>query len=150
MSEYTNSIDVAAPADAVFKFVSDIGNLPKYLPTVHHAHKQPGERVEVDGKANGQAYNSDGWFKVDQAARTMTWGSDGENDYSGKMAVTGDGGHCQVSCSLKFTPTAGMKDAMDKNQGGPSAAMTDGLHASLQSIKQICEGTGGKQASSAE
>ncbi len=150
MAEYSDRIDVAAPADAVFTFVSDIENLPKYLPTVHHAHPQTGERVEVDGEANGHPYHSDGWFKVDEAARTMTWGSDGENDYSGRMSVTGDGSKSEVECSLKFTPSEGIKDSMDKNQGGPSAAMTDGLRASLQSIKQICEGTGGKQHSTAE
>ena len=150
MAVYSDRIDVSAPANAVFTFVSDIENLPKYLPTVHHAHPQKGERVEVEGAANGHPYNSDGWFKVDEAARTMTWGSDGENDYSGKMAVTGDASRAQVECSLKFTPSADMKESMDKNQGGPSAAMTDGLRASLQSIKQICEGTGGKERSSAE
>ena len=55
-----------------------------------------------------------------------------------------------MECSLKLTPEGGLKESMDKNQGGPSAAMTDGLRASLVSIKQLCEGTGGKQASSAE
>ncbi len=150
MPEYTDRIDVSAPPDAVFRFVSDIKNLPKYLPTVHHAHPQPGERVEVAGAANGHPYNSDGWFKVDQAGRSMTWGSDGENDYSGRMAVLGAGDGSKVECSLRFTPTDAIKDAMDKNQGGPSAAMTDGLRTSLASIKQICEGTGGKQASTAE
>jgi len=150
MPEYTDRIDVAASPDAVFRFVSDINNLPKYLPTVHEAHSQPHERVEVDGKANGHTYKSEGWFKVDQAGRTMTWGSDGENDYSGKMAVLGEGDTSKVECSLRFTPTAEIKESMDRNQGGPSAAMTDGLRASLASIKQICEGTGGKQPSTAE
>lgn len=150
MPEYTDRIDVAASPDAVFHFVSDVKNLPKYLPTVHQAHSQAGERVEVDGKANGHAYSSEGWFKVDQAARTMTWGSDGDNGYSGKMAVSGEGSGSKVECSLHFTPTAEIKESMDKNQGGPSAAMTDGLRASLASIKEICEGTGGKHASTAE
>ena len=150
MPEYTARIDVAASPEAVFRFVSDVGNLPKYLPTVHGAHSHPHERVEVDGKANGHAYTSEGWFKVDQAARTMTWGSDGANDYSGKMTVSGESGRSEVQCSLQFTPTAEIKDSMDRNQGGPSAAMTDGLRASLASIKEICEGTGGKHASTAE
>ena len=150
MPEYTDRIEVAAEPDAVFRFVSDISNLPKYLPTVHGAHSQPHERVEVDGKANGHAYTSAGWFKVDQAGRTMTWGSDGDNDYSGKMAVSGEGRMAKVECSLQFTPTADVKASMDRSQGGPSAAMTDGLRASLASIKEICEGTGGKQASTAE
>lgn len=150
MAEYTDRVDVAAPANDVFRFVSDIGNLPKYLPTVHHAQSHPHQRVEVDGKANGHAYQSEGWFKVDQAARTMTWGSDGSNNYSGKMAVLEEGSISKVECSLHFTPTAEIKESMDRHQGGPSAAMTDGLRASLASIKAICEGTGGKQPSTAE
>jgi len=150
MPDYTDSIDIAVAADAVFKFVSDVNNLPKYLPTVHGAKSQTGERVEVDGEANGHHYHSDGWFKVDENAKSMTWGSDGENDYSGKMKVSGDGSKAQVECTLRFSPKPEIKESMDKNQGGPSAAMTDGLRASLQSIKQICEGEGGKVHSSAE
>ena len=119
MPEYTDRIDVAAPADKVFRFVADVENLPRYLPTVHHAHPQRGERVEVDGEANGHKYNSDGWFKVDENTRTMSWGSDGENDYSGKMVVSGDASHAKVECSLRFTPSPAMKHAMDENQGGP-------------------------------
>lgn len=150
MPEYTDQIAVSASPDAVFRFVSNINNLPKYLPTVHEAHSQPNQRVEVDGKANGHAYSSEGWFKVDQSGRSMSWGSDGENDYSGKMTVSGDGSGSKVECSLRFTPTAEIKASMDENQGGPSAAMTDGLRASLASIKDICEGTGGKHPSTAE
>ena len=80
----------------------------------------------------------------------MTWGSDGANDYSGKMEVSGEGDRSKVQCSLQFAPSADIKDAMDKHQGGPSEAMTNGLRASLASIKDICEGTGGKHAGSAD
>ena len=150
MAEYTDRIDVDAPADAVFAFISDVGNLPRYLPTVHGAHSHGADRVEVDGKANGHAYASTGGFKVDPAMKLMSWGSDGQNDYAGKMSVQGDGTVSQVECTLQFSPSPEIRDAMDKHQGGPSAAMTDGLRASLASIKQLCEGTGGKVESTAE
>ena len=150
MPMYTDQTDVAASPDSVFRFVSDIANLPKYLPTVHGARSQPSERVEVDGQANGHAYHSTGWFNVDAAGRIMTWGSDGANDYSGKMEVSGEGDRSKVQCSLQFAPSADIKDAMDKHQGGPSEAMTNGLRASLASIKDICEGTGGKHTGSAD
>ncbi len=149
MPEYKDQIDVATSADAVFAFISKISNLPQYLPTVQGAHAHGADRVEVDGKANGHQYASAGWFKVDQDARSMSWGSDGQNDYAGRMAVTGDVHAAQVECTLKFSPTSEIRESMDKHQGGPSAAMTDGLRASLKSIKQICEGTGGKVESSA-
>ena len=150
MAEYSDRIDVAAPADAVFAFISDIGNLPKYLPTVHGAHAHGTDRGEVDGTANGHRYASTGWLKSDPATRLMSWGSDGKNDYAGKMSVQGDGQASQVECTLRFTPTPAIKDAMDEHQGGPAAAMVDGLRASLGSIKRLCEGTGGKVPSSAE
>lgn len=149
MPDYSDRIDVGAPADAVFAFISDIGNLPKYLPTVHGAHAHGADRVEVDGKANGHPYASTGWFKVDPASRMMSWGSDGGNDYAGRMTVTGTSQASEVECTLRFSPAPEIKEAMDKHQGGPSAAMTDGLRASLKSIKQLCEGTGGKEQSSA-
>ena len=149
MPDYTDQIDVAAPADAVFAFISDVSNLPRYLPTVHDAQSHGADRVEVDGTANGHRYASTGWFNVDPETRSMRWGSDGQNDYAGQMAVTGDGQASQVTCTLRFSPAPEIKDAMDKHQGGPSAAMTDGLRASLRSIKQIAEGTGGKVESSA-
>ncbi len=104
----------------------------------------------MDGKANGHQYASAGWFKADPATKVMSWGSDGDNDYAGRMAVTGDAQASEVECTLRFSPSPEIKDAMDKHQGGPSAAMTDGLRASLKSIKQLCEGTGGKEKSSAE
>ena len=66
------------------------------------------------------------------------------------MQVSGTGSTATVECSLKFDPKPQVKQSMDEHQGGPSAAMTDGLRASLQSIKQICEGTGGKAHSTAE
>ena len=150
MPEYNDRIDVEAPAESVFDFISKVENLPKYLPTVSGAHARGADRVEVDGKANGHPYASTGWFKTDPAAREMSWGSDGENDYSGKMTVTGDGRASEVRCSLRFSPKPEIRDSMEKNQGGPDSAMTDGLRASLKSIKQLCEGSGGKQPSSAE
>ncbi len=150
MPDYTDQIDVAAPADAVFAFISDVANLPKYLPTVHGAHSHGSDRVEVDGEANGHQYASTGWFKADPQAKLMSWGSDGQNDYAGKMTVTGDGSASTVACTLRFTPTDEVRESMDEHQGGPGNAMTDGLRASLQSIKQLCEGTGGKVSSTAE
>ncbi len=146
MAEYTDRIDVAASADAVFAFVSDIENLPKYLPTVHHAHPQGNERVEVEGEANGHPYNSDGWFKVDQAARTMTWGSDGENDYSGKMKVTGDGSRAQVECSLQVH-AAGGHQAVDGPEPGRPECRDDGRPDGL-AAKHQADLRGHRRASS--
>lgn len=149
MPQYSDKIEVHAAADEVFRFVSDVKNLPRYLPTVHHAAPQKGGRVEVDGEASGHPYHSDGWFKVDADKRTLDWGSDGEHEYHGRLKVRGDG-RAEVECTLVFEPDPATRQRMEQGQGGQDAAMRDGLQACLRSIKQICEGGGGKVKSSAE
>jgi len=149
-AEYSTTIDVAAPLEAVFRFVSSIDNLPRYLPTVHTAKPQGGQRVEVDGEANGRHYHSDGWFRIDNAAHAVRWGSDGENDYRGEMRLSEKGGGTHVACHIHFNPRPDEATSMREHQGGADAVMQDGLESALQSIKRICEGSGGKQPSSAE
>src|SRR5690349_8011913 len=87
MAEYESSIVVEAAPDAVFQFVSDVRNLPKYLPTTHNAESQGEDRVRVQGKAAGHLYDSDGYFRVSPAAKKMEWGSDGERRYKGCMEI---------------------------------------------------------------
>jgi uncharacterized protein YndB with AHSA1/START domain len=50
MPDYEHSLTIEASPETVFDFVSDIANLPKYLPTTHHAEAQPGGRVRVQGR----------------------------------------------------------------------------------------------------
>jgi uncharacterized protein YndB with AHSA1/START domain len=51
--EYEESLTMRAPADRVFDFIADVRNLPKYLPTTKDAQSQGGERVHVQGEAQG-------------------------------------------------------------------------------------------------
>lgn len=82
-TEFEPSITVAAPADSIFDFVSDVSNVPQYLPTVKNAQPQQGERIRTQGQVGEHSYDSDGHFRVDRQARRIEWGSDGENDYGG-------------------------------------------------------------------
>ncbi len=150
MPAYSDQTDIRAPADAVFRYVADVKNLSKYLPTVHHAEPEAGERVKVEGVANHHEYTSDGWFKTDAASKTVTWGSDGENDYSGKMSVSGDGASSRIAITINFSPKPEIARSMDENQGGPGAAMQDGIRTALANIARQCEGDDAKQLSTAE
>ncbi|MBV9784841.1 MAG: SRPBCC family protein [Acidisphaera sp.] len=150
MSDYTETIDVQAPAKTVFGFVSDVKNLPLYLPTVHQASRADAGHVAVEGEANGHPYHSEGWFKSDEGGMRLSWGSEGANDYSGELRVTASGDAARVACTLHFNPKPDTAAQMEHHQGGRDAAIREGLRASLTSIKQLCEGTGGKQPSSAD
>lgn len=57
MAEYEHAMTIDASPDAVFDFVADIRNLPKYLPTTKSAQPQGEERVRVQGEAAGHQYD---------------------------------------------------------------------------------------------
>ena len=82
-TEFEQSITIAATADGIFDFISDIRNVPQYLPTVKNAQPQQGERIRTQGQVGDRSYDSDGHFRVDKQARRLEWGSDGENNYNG-------------------------------------------------------------------
>jgi ribosome-associated toxin RatA of RatAB toxin-antitoxin module len=145
--EYEDTLTVEASPQAVFDFVSDVANLPKYLPTTHHAEPQQGERVRVQGEAAGHRYDSDGWFRADRTEYRLEWGSDGENLYSGWLEIDEgtDPDSCTVTVHLSFQPKPHQNERLAEQGGGDrDATIQRGLEAALQSIKNLCEGEGGK------
>ena len=141
--EYQEQTSIYAPAEQVFRYVSDPANMPQYLPTVQSAEMQGSSRVAVQGEASGHPYNSDGNFDVNYGEKRMTWGSDGENHYAGWLQVTGEGESCNLIVHLAFNPRPDQEQQFAA-QGGRDEAIRQGLRDSLQSIKNICEGEGGK------
>ena len=144
MPDYEHSLTVEASPETVFAFVSEITNLPKYLPTTHQAEAQPGGRVRVQGEAGGHPYDSDGYFRLDKPNLRMEWGSDGENRYLGWLEIDGAADECEVTVHLTFQPKPEQGERMDAQTGDRHKTISDGLIASLESIKNQVEGTGGK------
>ena len=145
MSEYQHSRTIRASADRVFAFVSDLNNLPEYLPTVHKALPQSGERIRLQGEANGHAYDTDGFFRVDKAERRMEWGSDGERHYSGWLEVSEDGRDAsEVTVHLSFAPRPDEQQKLAQSTGSADTAIQEGLQKSLESLVNLIEGKGRK------
>jgi len=145
MAEYEKTLRIQADQDSIFDFVSDVTNMPKYLPTTHQAELNGEDHVRVKGEVRGHQYDSDGFFKVDPVEYHMEWGSDGENQYRGWLSVEDAGeGSSDVTVHLSFTPHPDQARKMDRQAGSHDAAIEQGLEASLQSIKNIVEGHGVK------
>lgn len=144
MSQYERTLAVDATPDEIFAYVSDLNNLPEYLPTVHHAEPQQNERIRIQGKAAGHKYDSDGYFRVDTTARRMAWGSDGDNNYSGWLTVNKADQASTVTVHLSFEPKPEEEEEFAKPTGDRDTTINQGIDASLQSIKNIIEGKGGK------
>lgn len=145
--EFEQSINVAASASSVFDFISDVKNVPQYLPTVINAQPQQGERIRTQGKVGSTTYDSDGHFRVDKQARRIEWGSDGENDYNGWMQVQDEGESSVVSVHIHYSPKPEVLQRMAERSQDKSfsSAMNEGISKTLESIKHICEGAGGKE-----
>ncbi len=144
--EYEESLTMQAKADRIFAFVSDVGNLPKYLPTTKSAQSQGKDRVRVQGEAQGHRYNSDGYLRPDPATKRLEWGAD-EGYYSGWMRVrdSGDGAaSVTVHISLRGNPPGS-----DNHQAPAPEQVSEGLRNGLESIRNQVEGRGGKEEPSA-
>jgi len=147
MAQFEQTIAVDASADGVFDFVSDVRNVPQYLPAIERAEPQQGERIHTQGHIGERPIDSDGYFRVNRAERRMEWGSDGENDYRGWLAVSGDGSRAEVKVHIDYAPPPQMQQAMAARTPGGSfeSAMYEGIGKTLISIKNLCEGRGGKE-----
>ena len=145
MSDYSNSVTVNATPDQVFEFVSQVHNLPQYLPTIKSAEPQSSDRVKIQGEVRGHAYSPDGQFKADRANHSLQWGSDGEHQYHGSLEVKpASGNSSQVTVHISLTPKP--EEAQRMQSGGQSVEqiLKEGVDKALQSIKNIVEGKGGK------
>lgn len=151
MQEYEQSKAVAAPANEVFAWVSDVENLPKYLPPIKDAGIEgsaaagsPGERVKmrVEIPDRGE-FDSEGYFDVDAEARTMRWGAETGRDYSGRLTVAEAGdGQSEVTVHLSFGPRS-VEGEIQEDSSADRDPLEESLEATLESIRrQIEEGSG--------
>ncbi len=152
---YEDSTTIGASAQEVFDYVSDVGHLPDYLPPIREASTRPlaegtetdpdvrdGTGVHLVGEIKGRRFENDGWFLADEAARTLRWGAQTERTYSGRLEVTDEGDGARLLVHLEFGPNS-PDDAMQE-QAGDRDPVHEALAATLQSVRQQVEGTGGK------
>lgn len=88
MADFTGTTTVDAPERALFDFLSDVRNLPRYFAFLTSA--EPGEGEEVHTTAtlsDGTKVEGSAWFRVDEAQRRIEWGAEGESEYHGHLVV---------------------------------------------------------------
>jgi uncharacterized membrane protein len=137
MSDYQRLLDISAPADAVFAFVSNLANFPHYLPTVHKAESIGEGRVRLHGEAQGHPYTAEGNYKMDASLRTMEWDADGPQGYSGSLTVQpGDveTSFSEVTLMLSYANTQ-PSDPPSKHD----EQILEAIDRTLQSIQQHVE-----------
>jgi len=127
MADYCSSIDIPVPSERAFAFVSDVANLPRYVPTTQRANANAGH-VHVEGVSHGASYANDGQLYVDAERRLMRWGS-GERAYRGELSVSeANEGVSHVEIKLHFSEGHGHVP--------PPEEVEQSLQESLERLRQ--------------
>jgi uncharacterized protein YndB with AHSA1/START domain len=138
MGTYESTTTVTASPDELFSYLSDIHNLPEYFAAMKSAEPAgeaegevpPGaEAVHSVAEVDGQRREGEAWFKRDADERSLSWGSEGPNDYHGELQVDGDGESSRVTVRLH---TENVEDSR----------IQEGLETTLAQIKEVVEGRG--------
>jgi uncharacterized protein YndB with AHSA1/START domain len=155
--EYEQSQAIDAPPEEVFAWLSNVGNLPEYLPPVVDSSVEgpsgegvPGQRIrttlEYPG-GEGGTFEAEGYLAIDERERRMEWGAEAERDYSGWLTVANHGeGGSEVVVHLSFGERSVEPEIEEQSPEGQHP-LAEGISATLESIRrQIEEGSGKLEA----
>jgi len=102
---YSRETRVSVDEKAAYAYLSDVQNLPSYFPMITEAKETSGDEVETTavieppGEEKHTVHGT-AWFKHDDGAKKVTWGSEGPNDYHGEIDVDADG---DGASTVRFT-----------------------------------------------
>jgi hypothetical protein len=98
--QHEHTEHVAAAPDAVFAAISDVRNLPRFVPQITAARPTDGgDRVEIDARYEGREQHGEASFHADPAERRIEWSSAG--GYRGWMSVAPDGEGSRLTLFLE-------------------------------------------------
>ena len=97
--QHEHTEHVAAPAEAVYAAISDLSNLPRFVPQMTAARRAAGDRVEVDARYDGHEQHGEADFRADDAERRIEWSA--PSGYHGWMKVDPDGDGSRLTLFLE-------------------------------------------------
>jgi uncharacterized protein YndB with AHSA1/START domain len=96
--QHEHTEHIAAPPDAVYAAISDVSNLPRFVPQLTAARHVDGDRVEVDARYHGHDQHGEVSFHADEGSHRIEWSA--PSGYHGWMQVEGDGGGSRLTLFL--------------------------------------------------
>ena len=132
MGDFSGTITVNASNQALFDYLSDVGNLPQYFSRLTSAVPGDGEEIKTTAKMpDGPEVQGDAWFRVDSGAQRIKWGSEGPSDYYGHLEVSPAGDSSSVEVHVHTT----------RVDDGDQVAQ-DSITETLDNIKRLVEEQG--------
>ena len=96
--QHEHTEHVAAPPDAVYAAISDVSNLPRFVPQMTAARRSNGDRVEIDARYEGHEQHGEASFRADDGDRKIEWSA--PSGYHGWMQVEPDGDGSRLTLFL--------------------------------------------------
>lgn len=125
-TDVERSVEVDAPADRLFDYLSDVSHLPEYFDSMTDAHRTDGDAVAVTAEVPGGGHQEgEAWFRVDDERRRIEWGSEGESDYHGWLEVDDRGDTSQVRVGIHAVHDD-VEDGLDRTLGNIKAKVEAG------------------------
>jgi uncharacterized membrane protein len=132
MGDFSGTTSVHVPIDALFAYLSDVDNLPRYFARMTSAVPGEGDSVMTTATMpDGTEVQGEAWFRVDRATRRIEWGSEGPSAYSGHLQLTPDGQGSEVEVRLHTTRVP-----------DGDREVSDGIRETLTAIKAQAESRG--------
>lgn len=139
MPGFSAQIQIKAPAAEVFAFVSNISDMPRYLPTVEKAEWNGEDRVRLEGVADGRTYAIDGRLLIDDDAVEMSWGALEREAYHGELQVFETDEGSELACRIEFEPHLKTMEHLAGPAGPDRGFIKANLDAVLRAVKQAVE-----------
>ena len=89
---------VAAPPEAVYAAISDVSNLPRFVPQMTAARPTGDDRVEIHARYEGREQHGEATFHADEGERRIEWSV--PSGYHGWMKVDPDDGGSRLTLFL--------------------------------------------------
>ena len=105
--ESTTTIPVAP--DRLYRSIAEVGNLSSFIPPLKSVRRTDPEHVEVDAEYEGHKQHGEAWFRTDDAAKRVEWGSE-DQPYRGWMQVEPDGEGSKLTLHLTTPHASDIRD----------------------------------------
>lgn len=135
MSDHEHTATVAADPEELYRYLSDVGNLPHYFSAMRSAETVTDDahhtEVHTVAEVEGVRREGEAWFDTDDDARSIRWGAEGSSGYRGELAVAGSEGAATVTVRLHTEHLDDSPDVREK--------VDQGLRETVDTIRRNVE-----------
>jgi uncharacterized membrane protein len=141
MAEYRTRIEITRPAAEVFAFLANPMNLPRWQPMLRESFRESADRIRVIGGGTGvEGIASHVRFITDQQDRHISWATATGVGCAGDVDIKETPDGAMIELVLRLGTRAERPGALAHWTGDAALDMPSALRASLNAVKELCEG----------